>query len=226
MRKGMLFFSQYRTLRRIFLKNLKKYLRFVGPYRPGAFFCRTESFGLRFGPCFAATNADRDRAASAASGPADRCRRRFRRAECATDAAEYGPEVSNAHLAFGSRRSFAGTGVCCFTGAGVCCGPLLVCRDGCTLFCPTGPSLFCGVDARRFAGANAHCFVGPGALTGIFRTFVPEAVPCSGAAPAKMHPAKMHPAECPQRCVPGMMPLRPCLNALRPRTRSGRKRRP
>ena len=38
MRKGMLFFSQYRTLRRIFLKNLKKYLRFVGPYRPGAFF--------------------------------------------------------------------------------------------------------------------------------------------------------------------------------------------
>ena len=34
----MLFFSQYRTLRRIFLKNLKKYLRFVGPYRPGAFF--------------------------------------------------------------------------------------------------------------------------------------------------------------------------------------------
>ena len=30
---------------------------------------------------------------------------------CATDAAEYGPEVSNAHLAFGSRRSFAGTGV-------------------------------------------------------------------------------------------------------------------
>ena len=40
-----------------------------------------ESFGLRFGPCFAATNADRDRAASAASGPADRCRRRFRRAD-------------------------------------------------------------------------------------------------------------------------------------------------
>lgn len=38
MRKGMLFFSQYRTLRRIFLKNLKKYLRFVGPYRPGSFF--------------------------------------------------------------------------------------------------------------------------------------------------------------------------------------------
>jgi len=73
---------------------------------------------------------------------------------CATDAAEYGPEVSNAHLAFGSRRSFAGTGVCC------------------------GPSLFCRVDARRFAGANAHCFVGPGALTGIFRTFVPEVVPC------------------------------------------------
>ena len=36
MRKGMLFFSQYRTLRRIFLKNLKKYLRFVRPYRPGA----------------------------------------------------------------------------------------------------------------------------------------------------------------------------------------------
>lgn len=179
MRKGMLFFSQYRTLRRIFLKNLKKYLRFVGPYRPGAFFLQDgvlRAYGLA--PALQRRmrtgigrhrqrRARRTGAAADSGGPI-----------CATDAAEYGPEVSNAHLAFGSRRSFAGTGVCCFTGAGVCCGPLLVCRDGCTLFCPTGPSLFCGVDARRFAGANAHCFVGPGALTGIFRTFVPEAVPC------------------------------------------------
>ncbi len=157
MRKGMLFFSQYRTLRRIFLKNLKKYLRFVGPYRPGAFFLQDGVLRPTVWPCFAATNADRDRAASAASGPRTGAAADSGGPICATDAAEYGPEVSNAHLAFGSRRSFAGTGVCCFTGAGVCCGPLLVCRDGCTLFCPTGPSLFCGVDARRFAGANAHC---------------------------------------------------------------------
>lgn len=38
MRKGMLFFSQYRTPRVIFLKNLKKYLRFVSPCRRGASF--------------------------------------------------------------------------------------------------------------------------------------------------------------------------------------------
>lgn len=81
MRKGMLFFSQYRTLRRIFLKILKNTCDLSDHIAPERFFCRTESFGLRFGPCFAATNADRDRAASAASGPADRCRRRFRRAD-------------------------------------------------------------------------------------------------------------------------------------------------
>lgn len=179
MRKGMLFFSQYRTLRRIFLKNLKKIPAICRTISPRSVFSAgwsPSAYGLA--PALQRRmrtgigrhrqrRARRTGAAADSGGPI-----------CATDAAEYGPEVSNAHLAFGSRRSFAGTGVCCFTGAGVCCGPLLVCRDGCTLFCPTGPSLFCGVDARRFAGANAHCFVGPGALTGIFRTFVPEAVPC------------------------------------------------
>ena len=174
MRKGMLFFSQYRTLWRIFLKNLKKYLRFVGPYRPGAFFLQDGVLRPTVWPLLCSDECGPGSGGIGSVGPAADSGGPI----CATDAAEYGPEVSNAHLAFGSRRSFAGTGVGCFTGAGVCCGPLLVCRDGCTLFCPTGPSLFCGVDARRFAGANAHCFVGPGALTGIFRTFVPEAVPC------------------------------------------------
>ena len=85
MRKGMLFFSQYRTLRRSFLKNLKNTCDLSDHIAPERFFCRMESFGLRFGPCFAATNADRNtyrnRVASAASGPAARCRRRFRRAD-------------------------------------------------------------------------------------------------------------------------------------------------
>ena len=154
MRKGMLFFSQYRTLRRIFLKNLKKYLRFVGPYRPGAFFLQDGVLRPTVWPLLCSDECGPGSGGIGSVGPGG----------------PVPPQIPAGR--------FAGTGVCCFTGAGVCCGPLLVCRDGCTLFCPTGPSLFCGVDARRFAGANAHCFVGPGALTGIFRTFVPEAVPC------------------------------------------------
>lgn len=178
MRKGMLFFSQYRTLRRIFLKNLKNTCDLSDHIAPERFFCRTESFGLRFGPCFAATNADRDRAASAASGPADRCRRRFRRGDMCDRCGGIRPGGLERASCLRVPPQFCRDGCMLFFRGGVCCGPLLVCRDGCTLFCPTGPSLFCGVDARRFAGANAHCFVGPGALTGIFRTFVPEAVPC------------------------------------------------
>lgn len=150
MRKGMLFFSQYRTLRRSFLKNLKNTCDLSDHIAPERFFCRMESFGLRFGPCFAATNADRDRAASAASGPADRCRRRFRRADMCDRCGGIRPG--------GLERA-----------SSLRVPPL---------FCRGDRSLFCRVDARRFAGANAHCFVGPGALTGIFRTFVPEAVPC------------------------------------------------
>lgn len=154
MRKGMLFFSQYRTLRRSFLKNLKNTCDLSDHIAPERFFCRMESFGLRFGPCFAATNADRNtyrnRVASAASGPAARCRRRFRRADMYDRCGGIRPG--------GLERA-----------SSLRVPPL---------FCRGERSLFCRVDARRFAGANAHCFVGPGALTGIFRTFVPEAVPC------------------------------------------------
>lgn len=154
MRKGMLFFSQYRTLRRSFLKNLKNTCDLSDHIAPERFFCRMESFGLRFGPCFAATNADRNtyrnRVASAASGPAARCRRRFRRADMYDRCGGIRPG--------GLERA-----------SSLRVPPL---------FCRGDRSLFCRVDARRFAGANAHCFVGPGALTGIFRTFVPEAVPC------------------------------------------------
>ena len=154
MRKGMLFFSQYRTLRRSFLKNLKNTCDLSDHIAPERFFCRMESFDLRFGPCFAATNADRNtyrnRVASAASGPAARCRRRFRRADMYDRCGGIRPG--------GLERA-----------SSLRVPPL---------FCRGERSLFCRVDARRFAGANAHCFVGPGALTGIFRTFVPEAVPC------------------------------------------------
>lgn len=55
MRKGMLFFSQYRTPCVIFLKNLKKYLHFVTLYRCGAFFAGCRQIGARFGPGFATT---------------------------------------------------------------------------------------------------------------------------------------------------------------------------
>lgn len=162
MRKGMLFFSQYRTLRRSFLKNLKNTCDLSDHIAPERFFCRMESFGLRFGPCFAATNADRNtyrnRVASAASGPAARCRRRFRRADMYDRCGGIRP---------GGLERASSLRV-----------PPLFCRGERSLFCRDERSLFCRVDARRFAGANAHCFVGPGALTGIFRTFVPEAVPC------------------------------------------------
>ena len=179
MRKGMLFFSQYRTLRRIFLKNLKKYLRFVGPYRPGAFFLQDGVLRPTVWPLLCSDECGPGSGGIGSVGPggpvppqipAGRYVRPMRRNTARRSRTRILPS--------GPAAVLPGRVYAVLPGGGVCCGPLLVCRDGCTLFCPTGPSLFCGVDARRFAGANAHCFVGPGALTGIFRTFVPEAVPC------------------------------------------------
>lgn len=137
MRKGMLFFSQYRTLRRSFLKNLKNTCDLSDHIAPERFFCRMESFGLRFGPCFAATNADRNtyrnRVASAASGPAARCRRRFRRADMCDRCGGIRPG--------GLER------------ASCLRVPPQFCRDGCMLFYRGGCMLrtFAGLPGRMHA---------------------------------------------------------------------------
>ena len=165
MRKGMLFFSQYRTLWRIFLKNLKKYLQFVGPYRPGAFFLQDGFLRPTVWPLLCSD-------------------------ECGPGSGGIGigsvgpggpvpPQIPAGRYVRPMRRNTA--------------------RRSRTRILPSGPAAvlpgrvyavlpgrvyvadlcwFARPDFRRFAGANAHCFVGPGALTGIFRTFVPEVVPC------------------------------------------------
>ena len=82
------YFFTARTLRRIFLKNLKKYLRFVGPASPRAFFCRMESFGLRFWPllcsdeCGPGSGRHRQRRARRTSAAADSSRPRYVRLRC------------------------------------------------------------------------------------------------------------------------------------------------
>ena len=145
MRKGMLFFSQYRTLRRIFLKNLKKYLRFVGPYRPGAFFLQDGVLRPTVWPLLC---SDRDRAASAASGPADRCRRRFRRADMCDRCGGIRPG--------GLER------------ASCLRVPPQFCRDGCRLFYRGGCMLrtFAGLPGRMHAVLPDRTFaVLPGGCT-------------------------------------------------------------
>lgn len=167
MRKGMLFFSQYRTLWRIFLKNLKKYLRFVGPYRPGAFFLQDGVLQPTVWPllcsdeCGSEYIPESGGIGSVGPGgpvppqiPAGRYVRPMRRNTARRSRTRILPSGPAAVL---PGRVYA----------------VLLGRVYVADFC-----WFAGTDARRFAGANAHCFVGPGALTGIFRTFVPEAVPC------------------------------------------------
>lgn len=63
---------------------------------------------------------------------------------CATDAAEYGPEVSNAHLAFGSRRVLPGRVYAVLPGR-------VYVADLCW---------FAGTDARCFARPDLRCFAG------------------------------------------------------------------
>ena len=189
-----------------------------------------ESFGLRFGPCFAATNADRDRAASAASGPADRCCRRFRRADMCDRCGGIRPGGLERASCLRVPPQFCRDGC------------MLFCRDGCMLFYRGGCMLrtFAGLPGRMHAVLPDRTFpVLPGGCTPFCRgersLFCRAgridrniSYLCPGSRPVFLapHPLRCAPAECPQRCVPGMMPLRPCLNALRPRTRSGRKRRP
>lgn len=173
-----------------------------------------ESFGLRFGPCFAATNADRDRAASAASGPADRCRRRFRRADMCDRCGGIRPG--------GLER------------ASCLRVPPQFCRDGCMLrtFAVLPGRMHAVLPDRTFAvlpgGCTPFCRGERSLFCRSGRIDRNISYLCPGSRPVFLapHPLRCAPAECPQRCVPGMMPLRPCLNALRPRTRSGRKRRP
>ncbi len=187
MRKGMLFFSQYRTLWRIFLKNLKKYLRFVGPYRPGAFFLQdgvlqptvwpllcSDECGSEYIPEYIPESGG---IGSVGPGgpvppqiPAGRYVRPMRRNTARRSRTRILPSGPAAVLPGRVYAVLPGrvyvADFCWFAGTDARC------------FARPDLRCFAGTDARRFAGANAHCFVGPGALTGIFRTFVPEAVPC------------------------------------------------
>jgi len=175
MRKGMLFFSQYRTLRRIFLKNLKKYLRFVGPYRPGAFFLQDGVLQPTVWPLLCSDECgpeyipESGGIGSVGPGgpvppqiPAGRYVRPMRR-----------------NTARRSRTRILPSGP-----AAVLPGRMHAVLPERTL--TVLPGRVYVADLCWFAGTDARCFVGPGALTGIFRTFVPEAARVSGAAPAKM----------------------------------------
>ena len=204
----MLFFSQYRTLWRIFLKNLKKYLRFVGPYRPGAFFLQDGVLRPTVWPLLCSDECGPGSGGIGSVGPggpvppqipAGRYVRPMRRNTARRSRTRILPSGPGCML-----RTFA-----VLPGRMHAVLPdrtFAVLPGGCTPFCRGERSLFCR--SGRIDRNISYL--------------------CPGSRPVFLasHPLRCAPAECPQRCVPGMMPLRPCLNALRPRTRSGRKRRP
>lgn len=177
MRKGMLFFSQYRTLRRIFLKNLKKYLRFVGPYRPGAFFLQDGVLRPTVWPLLCSDECGPGSGGIGSVGPggpvppqipAGRYVRPMRRNTARRSRTRILPSGPAAVL---PDRTFA------------------VLPGGCTPFCRGERSLFCW--SGRIDRNISYL--------------------CPGSRPVFLapHPLRCAPAECPQRCVPGMMPLGP-----------------
>ena len=177
MRKGMLFFSQYRTLRRIFLKNLKKYLRFVGPYRPGAFFLQDGVLRPTVWPLLCSDDCGPGSGGIGSVGPggpvppqipAGRYVRPMRRNTARRSRTRILPSGPAAVL---PDRTFA------------------VLPGGCTPFCRGERSLFCR--SGRIDRNISYL--------------------CPGSRPVFLapHPLRCAPAECPQRCVPGMMPLGP-----------------
>ena len=177
MRQGMLFFSQYRTLRRIFLKNLKKYLRFVGPYRPGAFFLQDGVLRPTVWPLLCSDECGPGSGGIGSVGPggpvppqipAGRYVRPMRRNTARRSRTRILPSCPAAVL---PDRTFA------------------VLPGGCTPFCRGERSLFCR--SGRIDRNISYL--------------------CPGSRPVFLapHPLRCAPAECPQRCVPGMMPLGP-----------------
>ena len=205
MRKGMLFFSQYRTLRRIFLKNLKKYLRFVGPYRPGAFFLQDGVLRPTVWPLLCSDECGPGSGGIGSVGPGG----------------PVPPQIPAGRYVRPMRRNTARrsrTRILPSGPAAVLPGRVYAVFPGRVYVADL--CWFAGTDARCFARQDLRCFAGwmhavlpERTLTVLsdrdgFRNI---SYLCPGSRPVFLapHPLRCAPAECPQRCVPGMMPLGP-----------------